>query len=88
MVYMFDINSTGKTSQIESFDFPWTPGAKATCLQESGERFRPRSSPDAQNRAFAKNGSWIQVLHTTLKTKLPFKINFWATVNEKGVFRM
>ena len=24
----------------------------------------------------------------SFKTKLPFKINFWATINEKGVFQM
>ena len=28
--------------------------------------FRPRLSPDAQNRAFAKNGCWIQTLDMTL----------------------
>ena len=39
---------------------------KATRLQELAGCFRPRLSPDAQNRAFAKNGSCIQILDTAL----------------------
>ena len=41
-------------SVLERFSFFWTPAAKATRLQELAGNFRPRLSPDAQNRAFAK----------------------------------
>ena len=40
--------------------------AKINCLQELAGHFRSMLSPDAQNRAFAKNGSCIQNLDTTL----------------------
>ena len=40
------------------------PAAKATCLKELAECFRPRNSPDAPNREFAKTGSCIQIQDT------------------------
>ena len=83
MVYMFDRNSGGKTSQIEwlfesnlrSFGYfkysavlgiPWTPAAKAICLQELTGCFRPRLSPGVHNWTSAKNRNCIQILDTTL----------------------
>ena len=51
---------------IQRFGFFWTPAAKATCLQELAGRYRPRLSSVAQNRAFTKNGSCIQILDTAL----------------------
>ena len=47
--------------------FLWTPVPKATCLQELAVCFRSRLSPDPQNRAFAKNESYIQILDRTLQ---------------------
>ena len=71
MAYIFDRNSRGKASQIEwaksnlrSFGYfeclaaLWLlldPSCKGTLLQELTGHFRPRLSPDAQNRAFPKN---------------------------------
>ena len=51
---------------LQSFGFPWIPATKVTRLQELAGHFRSRVSPDAQNRAFAKNGNCIQILDTTL----------------------
>ena len=42
------------------------PSCKSNLLQELAGRFRSRLSPDAQNRAFGKNVSCIQILGTTL----------------------
>ena len=53
-------------SALQRFGVFWTPVAKVTCLKELTERFRPRFIPDAQNRAFAKNGSCPGILGTTL----------------------
>ena len=51
---------------LQCFGFSRTPAAKATRLQELAGRFRPRLSPDIQNRAFVKNGSCIQILDTAM----------------------
>ena len=54
---------------LQRYGFPRTPTAKATRLQELAGRFRPRLSPEAQNRAFAKKKvSSIQILDTALTT--------------------
>ena len=53
-------------SALQSFGFFWNPAAKATHLQELPGHFRSRLSPDAQNRAFAKNESCNQILDITL----------------------
>ena len=59
-------------SVLQHFSFFWTPAAKSTCLTELTGRFKPRFLPDAQNRAFAKNGSCPKILHTTLMVPLNF----------------
>ena len=81
----------------------WTPAAKATCLQELTGCFRPRLSPDAQNRLFAKNENCIQILDTSLsiytykKSKKFFYIFvlfiFWLSLThprplEKHIFKI
>ena len=82
MAYIFDKDSRGKESQIEWFESNllsfgyfecsaahWLlldSSCKGTLLQELAGHLRPRLSPDAQNRAFPKNWSWIQILDTTL----------------------
>ena len=53
-------------SALKGCDFYWTPAAKATLLPELAENFKPRLSPDAQIRAFAKDKSCIQILDTIL----------------------
>ena len=53
---------------LQCIGFPWAPAAKATPLQELAGCFRRRLWPDAQNRAFAKNGNCIQSLDTALTT--------------------
>ena len=53
-------------SALQQFGFFWIPAAKVTHLQELAGCFRPRLSLDAQNGAFAKTGSCIQILDTTL----------------------
>ena len=82
MAYNFDKNSRGKAkwlfeqnldpfaplSILQRFGYLCALAAKATRLQELAGRFRPRLSPDTQNRAFAKNGSCIQILDTALDT--------------------
>ena len=71
--YLNQIESPLATlSALERFSFFWTPAAKATCLTELTDRFRPRLLPDAQNRAFAKNGSCPEFLDTTLMVPLNF----------------
>ena len=54
------------SSALQCFGFFWTLPGNATCLQELAGHFRPRLSPDPQNRASAKNRSCIQILDTTL----------------------
>ena len=44
---------------LQCFGFFWTSDAKATHLQDLAGHFRLCSSPDTQNRAFAKNESCI-----------------------------
>ena len=51
----------GALSALQHFSFPRNPAAKAIRLQHLARRFRPRLSPDTQNRAFAKNRSCIQI---------------------------
>ena len=53
-------------SALQRFGFHWGPAPRATCLQELAERCKLRLLPDAQWRAFAKNGRCIQVLDTAL----------------------
>ena len=53
---------------LKHFGFFWTPAAEAICLQEFTECFRPRLSPDTQNKAFTKNKSRIQILDTNLES--------------------
>ena len=53
-------------SALQHFGFFWTPGTKATCLQELPGHFMPRLLPNAQNRVYAKKRSCIQMLDTTL----------------------
>ena len=53
-------------SALQCFGFFWTSAAKTTSLQEFTGCFRTTLSPDTQNRIFAKNGSCIQLLDTTL----------------------
>ena len=55
-----------KGDLLQHFDFPWTPAAKTTRLQKLVGCFRPRLSPDAQNRAFAKHKSCTQILDRAL----------------------
>ena len=43
-------------------DLSW----KATRLKKLTGHFRPRLSPDTENRAFAKNGNCLKILDTTL----------------------
>ena len=85
MVYMFDRNSAGKTSQIEwlfesnlrsSGYFKcsavlWLlldPSCNGNLLTKVGWVLQAQIYPDGQNGAFAKNGSCIQNLDTTLTT--------------------
>ena len=68
-------------SAPQHFGFFRTQAAKAPHLQELVGCLRPRLSPDAQNRAFANNGSYTQIVDTTLIT---YKTNFdWPDVNNK-----
>ena len=53
-------------SALQHFAFFWTPAAKTIHLQELVGCFRPKLSPDTQNRAFTKNRSSVQILDTTL----------------------
>ena len=48
------------------FYFHWTPAVKIICLQEFIRHLRPRLSSDTQNKRFAKNWSYIQILDTPL----------------------
>ena len=53
-------------SVLHHFGFFWITAAKARDLQKLAGYLKPRLSPDAQNRAFPKNWSCIQILDTTL----------------------
>ena len=59
--------SLATLSALQRFGFSWTTAAKATHSQELAGHFRPRLSPDNQNRAFTKKkGSYIKILETAL----------------------
>ena len=75
-------------SALQQFGFSWTPAAKATWLQELAGCFSHRLSPDAQNRAFAENGSCIQILDTTLAiSSIPLEIrNSMTSITLIGFF--
>ena len=50
---------------LQHFSFPWTPATKQFAYEMAG-CLRHRLSPDAQNRAFAKNESCTQILDAAL----------------------
>ena len=66
--WLFESNlrSFGQFKCSTAFGLPLNPSCIGNLLQELAGCFRPRLSPDAQDRAFAKNGSCIQIVHTAL----------------------
>ena len=71
-------------SALQCFGFPWNPAAKAIRWQELAERFRPKLSPDAQDREFAKNRSCIQILDAALRSLLSVATkNIHSVYNDK-----
>ena len=75
----------GLKGALKRFGLFWTPAANAARLRELAEFFRPRLPSDAQNRAFAKNGSCIQILDTTLPfiSNAPFLYPLKTSENRK-----
>ena len=59
----FDYFKCSTISALQRFGFPWTPAAKAACLQGLALRFSSRLSLDAH---LQKSGTCIQILDTAL----------------------